>query len=74
MPNDLSTSLTIAYILIALFKLSQIIKTVVYIRKQNLRIDSDFISFWTMAIFSCLLWPWTIINNIIYSYKKRDKR
>lgn len=53
------------------FKMNKIIDTVIYIEKMGCKVDQGFVFFWSMAVISCILWPFTMINNIIHSYRKK---
>lgn len=56
-----------------LVKFCQIIRTVIFIYQNNCQIEGSKVFFWSNAFISCLLWPYSLINNVLYAYGKRRK-
>jgi hypothetical protein len=61
------------YICGFLVKFFQIVRAVMVIYQNNCQIEGSKIFFWSNAFISCLLWPYSLINNILYAYEKRRK-
>lgn len=53
------------------FKLYQIVRAVMVIYQNNCQIEGSKVFFWSNAFLSCLLWPYSLINNILHAYEKR---